>query len=52
MTLGDVHKFFDEHVKGKKYTYLVIGKKGDINLDALNAIGPVQELQYNELFGY
>ena len=52
MTLGDVHKFFDEHVKGKKYTYLVIGKKGDLNLDALNAIGPVQELQYNELFGY
>jgi len=52
MSLADIHKFFDEHVKGKKYTYLVIGKKGDLNLDALKEIGPVQELQYKDIFGY
>jgi predicted Zn-dependent peptidase len=52
ITLTDVHKFFDAHVKGKKYTYLVIGKKEDLNMDALKAIGPVQELQYNQIFGY
>ena len=52
MTIADVHKFFDQHVKGKTYTYLVIGKKGDIDLDALGQIGPVKELQYDELFGY
>ena len=52
MTLADVHNFFNEHVKGKKFTYLVIGKKEDLNMDALKEIGPVQELQYNELFGY
>ena len=52
MTLADVHKFFDKHVKGKKYTYLVIGKKEDLNLDALKEIGPVEELQYKDIFGY
>jgi len=52
MTMADVHKFFDEHVKGKKYAYLVIGKKEDLNMDVLKEIGPVQELQYNEIFGY
>jgi predicted Zn-dependent peptidase len=51
-SLTDVHKFFDEHVKGKKFTYLVIGKKEDLNLDALKEIGPVQEVSYQELFGY
>lgn len=50
--ITDVHKFFDEHVKGKKYTYLVIGKKEDVNLDVLKEIGPVQELSTKELFGY
>lgn len=52
MTIADVHKFFDAHVKGKKYTYLVIGKKEDLNLDVLKEIGPVQELDTKELFGY
>ena len=52
MTLADVHNFFNQHVKGKKFTYLVIGKKEELNADALKEIGPVQELQYNELFGY
>ncbi len=52
MQIAGIHKFFDEHVKGKKFTYLVIGKKEDLNLDALKKIGPVQELKYEELFGY
>jgi predicted Zn-dependent peptidase len=52
MSLSDVHKFFDEHIKGKKMDYLVIGKKEDLNLDALKEIGPVQELSTKELFGY
>lgn len=50
--LNDIRGFFDRHVKGKKYTYLVIGKKEDLNLDALKEIGPVQELTLEQLFGY
>ncbi len=52
ISLQDVHKFFDEHVKGKKYDYLVIGKKEDLNLDALKAIGPVEILELKDVFGY
>ncbi|MES2621809.1 MAG: insulinase family protein [Bacteroidota bacterium] len=52
MTITDVHKFFDAHVKGKKYNYLVIGKKEDLDLKVLKEIGPVQEVDLKELFGY
>lgn len=50
--LQDVHKFFNEHVKGKKFDYLVIGKKEDLNLDVLKEIGPVKVLDLKEVFGY
>lgn len=52
ISLHDLHHFFDDHVKGKKYTYLVIGKEGDIKLDALKELGPVQVLDLNQVFGY
>ncbi len=52
ISLAEVHKFFDDHVKGKKYTYLVIGKKEDLDLDALKKLGPIQELDYKTIFGY
>lgn len=52
MSLADIHKFFNEHVKGKKFTYLVIGKKEEMRLDVLQKLGPVQELSLQELFGY
>ena len=51
-SIADVHKFFDEHIKGKKYNYVVIGKKEDLNLDALKEIGPVQVLELKDVFGY
>ena len=50
--LNDIRSFFDQHVKGKKYAYLVIGKKEDLDLNALKEIGPVQELTLELLFGY
>jgi len=52
MTLTDIHQFFNDHVKGKKMSYLVIGKKEDLNMDALKAVGPVTELSLKEVFGY
>lgn len=52
MTIADVHSFFNQHVKGKKYTYLVIGKKEDLSMDALKELGPVEEVDLKTLFGY
>jgi zinc protease len=52
MTLADLKAFFNKHIKGKPYTYLVIGKKGDVDQEVLKSIGPVQEMTLEQLFGY
>jgi zinc protease len=52
MTMKDIHGFFDKHVKGKKYVYLVLGGKGDLDLKALAKLGPVKELTLQDIFGY
>jgi len=52
MQLKDVHQFFDTHVKGKKYIYLVLGNRADIDMKALQALGTVKELNLQELYGY
>ena len=52
MTMKDMHDFFDKHVKGKKYVYLVMGGKGDLDLKALAKLGPVKELSLEQIFGY
>lgn len=50
--IDDVANFFNQHVKGKKYTYLVIGRKEDMDMEALKALGPVEELDLQKVFGY
>jgi hypothetical protein len=50
--MADVRQFFDQHVKGKKYVYLVLGSKADLDMKSLQALGPVKELSLAELFGY
>lgn len=47
-----VETFFNSNVKGKPFTHLVIGKKAEVDMDALKKLGPVQELTLEELFGY
>jgi predicted Zn-dependent peptidase len=44
--------FFNQHVKGKHYTYLAIGKDGSLDLKALEKLGPVKQLTIKDLFGY
>ncbi len=52
MTLDDLNMFFDQHIKGKAYTYLVLGNKNELKLDKLSKIGPVRELTLEEIFNY
>lgn len=52
MTFDDLQKFFDSNVKDKTYTYLVIGKKEDMDMDALEKLGPVESLSLEQIFGY
>lgn len=44
--------FFNQHIKGKHYTYLAIGKEGSLDLKALEKLGPVKQLSIKDLFGY
>ncbi len=52
MTMDDLEEFFYTHLNNKKYTYLIIGKKGDLNSADLDKMGEYRELTLKELFGY
>jgi zinc protease len=50
--LKDVEKFFNTHIKDKKYTFLVVGKKEMVDMEALKKLGKLKELSLEELFNY
>ena len=52
ITLDDLAKFFEENIKGKQYTALVIGNKKDMQMEALKKLGKVTELDVDYLFNY
>lgn len=51
-TVTDLANFFNAQIKGKKYNYLVLGKKGNVDLKMLEKIGPVEELPLEKIFNY
>jgi len=50
-TPADLKAFHQKYVKGRKYTYLVLGSKNSVNMDYLRSIGKVTELSLDEVFG-
>jgi len=52
MSAEDLRHFFDEHIKNKKYTLLVLGAKGSLDRDLLRRWGEVEEVSLRDLFGY
>ncbi|MBK7872416.1 MAG: insulinase family protein [Saprospiraceae bacterium] len=48
-TLADFHRSF---IKGRNFTFLVMGNKKQVDLDYLSNFGAVQELKIEEVFGY
>jgi hypothetical protein len=50
--LKEVQEFFDQHFKGKNYSYLLIGDKNKLDVNALKKIGQFQELSLDEIFNY
>jgi zinc protease len=52
MDMNGLKAFFDENIKGKNYTFLVIGKRKEVDFDALKKLGAVKELKLEEIFGY
>jgi len=52
VTINDVQQFFNERLKDKKYTYIIVGNKKDANLSGLKGLGPVNELTLTDIFNY
>jgi hypothetical protein len=52
MSFEDVKKFHESNIKGKTYTYCIMGSKEKINLQDLKKYGEVKEVTLEELFGY
>ena len=52
ITLQDMKMFFDKEIKGRPYTYCVIGKESGMDMRALEKLGPVRKLSKKEIFGY
>lgn len=52
ISLQDMKAFFDKEIKGRPYTYCVIGKESAMDMKALEKLGPVRKLTRKELFGY
>ena len=52
ITLEELDEFFKKHVAGKKYTFLILGKKDNLDMNVLGELGTVEELTLEEIFGY
>jgi predicted Zn-dependent peptidase len=52
VSMANLKNFFDKNVKGKPFTYLIIGKKENVDPKVLESLGRVKELSLEEVFGY
>ena len=52
ITLEDMRKFFEQEIKGRNYTYLVLGKKETTDFKTLEKLGEVKVLSKKDVFGY
>ncbi|MGB3454629.1 MAG: insulinase family protein [Moheibacter sp.] len=52
MTMKDLENFFNSHIKGKHFNVGLIGKKDNLDWEAVQSMGDVKELTLEELFGY
>ncbi|MDL2239541.1 insulinase family protein [Bacteroidales bacterium OttesenSCG-928-K03] len=52
LSLDDVVKYQQENIKDRDYTYCILGRQSDLNLDKLKALGPIKTLSKEEIYGY
>jgi septin family protein len=50
-TSDDLIRFHHERVRGRKYTWLVLGDRNNLDFEYLRKIGKVTELKPEEIFG-
>ena len=52
LTLDDIVKFEQQSMASKPYRYLILGDEKELDMDALEKIGPIRRLTLEEIFGY
>ncbi len=52
ITLQDVVKFEQEHMAHKTYRYIILGNEKELDMKALQKLGPVKRVSTEEIFGY
>ena len=52
LTLDDVVAYQQNFIKGRPYTYCILGDKNDLDLNYLRSLGKIKFLSQEEIFGY
>ena len=52
LKLQDIVKFEQQSMAGKPYRYLILGDEKELDIEALEKIGPIRRLTLEEIFGY
>jgi len=52
MGLKDVINFQKTNVKGRTYTYCILGDKKELDMEGLKKVAPIVELSTEDIFGY
>ncbi|WP_052257472.1 M16 family metallopeptidase [Kaistella jeonii] len=52
LTLADLTDFYNSEMKPLKYNTAIMGKKENLDFEALNKMGDFRELSLEEIFGY
>ncbi len=52
MTLEDVKAYQQKWVAGRPYTFAILGRSADLDMDYLRSLGPVKKVGQEEIFGY
>jgi predicted Zn-dependent peptidase len=52
MTIADLVAFFNENVRDTMYSLVIIGNKGDLDMEAIRRFGELEELDVDYLFNF
>ncbi len=52
LTLADVKAAQEKWVKGRTYTYAILGDIKDLDVNYLKTLGPVKTVSLEDIFGY
>ena len=52
MKLQDIVDFEQQHMANKAYRYIILGDEKELDMKALEKIGPIKRLTQKEVFGY